>query len=174
MKLLLLLLMAAVIGSCSQTETKTKTKEEIVKETIDSINNAKYAAQGIIIPPGTTITPEQSKEQIIQQYEIKKKNEERRKANEEKRQDDLRYAEMRINELQTELAVQYDKYENIKGVKLLRSSQEREIQIRDQLRKIKDIENEIEYLEGTVRNIKAGRKYYLPDPNQTDSVVYKN
>jgi hypothetical protein len=131
------------LAGCGSSD-KQPTQEQIVKRTVDSMN---------------AVTAQQTAA-----VELEKRNKEReRQAEEEaiRRGSDLRTIRNEIVGLTREFVVQKDRLERIKEVVLLRSSTERERQIRTQVEIIQNIEMKIEELREIERKIHAGQKYDL-------------
>ncbi len=156
MRTLLLMLLIAALAACGSSSTE-KSKEQIVQETVDSMNRIKAAEQSFKV-----FTDEQNKavETLAQQH---------REQNKKDREDiaqrtvDLNYVKMNLSNAETELQVQNDKLDNVKGVKLLRTAQEREDQIRLQLSVIQAIRQQIDDLKILMKKIQNGKKYDLAE-----------
>lgn len=113
---------------------------------------------------------------VQKQIEDQRKAEEqlqRQKLAAERRQSDKIYLESYLGDLYSELELQRSRFEDLKAPKFLRTASEKEAQLRDQLRLIRGIEEQIKWASQQLEKLEDGEHYNLPDqPSHSDTSAY--
>lgn len=117
---------------------------------------------------------EESTLKKINDEQAAKELEEKKRKEATERENDLIYVKNRISDLEAELEVQKMKLEDIKKPVFLRTPQEKEQQVRDQVKRISGIEEDISNNKILLKKIKEGANYgrYWSE-NTNDSLIMR-
>lgn len=128
------------------------------------INKKQQATLDSIKQASIDSTKKATENEIAQKIENElaaKEAEKKRKELEEIRKNDAITLKRYISDLETELEIQYTKYEDLKSPKFLRTPTEKEAQLRYQLNTIKDLEQNIYDAREQLSLLEKGKKYNM-------------